>query len=145
MGPLGRTWAHGRVHFDPLLDPLGSLTGLPWSHWVHFAHSRGPRCIHGFLCGISGRPSSMYMLCPHDIGRDSWDRGGQESVVDCNSPQELGEEALTERTRLRVETERPLSKLLLLLLLLLLLFGGREATNPSLLWKNSRSTAQAAV
>ncbi len=51
------------------------------------------------------------MLCPHDIGRDSWDRGGQESVVDCNSPQELGEEALTERTRLRVETERPLSNL----------------------------------
>ena len=55
----------------------------------------------------SGRPSSMYMLCPHEIGRDSWDRGGQESVVrpDLNSPQDLGEEALTERTRRRVETE----------------------------------------
>ena len=49
------------------------------------------------------------MLCPHDIGRDSWDRGGRESVVcpDYNSPQDLGEEALTERTDLFLETERP--------------------------------------
>ena len=41
------------------------------------------------------------MMCPHDIG--------QESVVrpDLNPPQDLGEEALTERTRLTVETERP--------------------------------------
>ena len=48
-------------------------------------------------------------MCPHDIGRDSWDRGGQESVVrpDFNSPQDLGEEALTERTRLTVETDFP--------------------------------------
>ena len=38
------------------------------------------------------------MWCPHDIGRDSWEWDGQESVVwpDLNSPQELGEEALTE-------------------------------------------------
>ena len=49
------------------------------------------------------------MMCPHDIGRDSWDRGGQESVVrpDFNSPQDLGEEALTERAPRRKETERP--------------------------------------
>ena len=49
------------------------------------------------------------MMCPHDIGRDSWDRGGQESVVrpDFNSPQDLGEEALTERTPDLFETERP--------------------------------------
>ena len=57
---------------------------------------------NGFLCVFSGRPSSMYMLCPDDIGRDIWDRGGQESVEFFNSPQELGEEALTERTRSRV-------------------------------------------
>ena len=51
----------------------------------------------------------MYMWCPHEIGRDSWDRGGQESVgrPDFNSPQELGEEALTERTPLGEGTERP--------------------------------------
>ena len=49
------------------------------------------------------------MMCPHDIGRDSWDRGGQESVVrpDFNSPQDLGEEALPERTPDLFETERP--------------------------------------
>ena len=65
--------------------------------------------INGLLCGISGRPNSTNVLCPDKIGRDSWDRGGQESVVrpDFNSPQDLGEEALTERTRLRGETERP--------------------------------------
>ena len=58
----------------------------------------GFTALHGFPCGISGRPSSMYMWCPHDIGRDSWDRGGQESVArpDLNSPKNLGEEALTE-------------------------------------------------
>ena len=54
----------------------------------------------------------MYMLCPHEIGRDSWDRGGHESVVYCNSPQDLGEEALTERTPLEVETERPRVKVI---------------------------------
>ena len=58
--------------------------------------------IKGFLGGISGRPSSMYMLCPHEIGRDIWDRGGQESVEIFNSPEDLGEEVLTERTRSRV-------------------------------------------
>ena len=46
--------------------------------------------------GIIGSPGSMNMVCPDNIGRDSWDRGGQESVVFCNSPQEMGEEALTE-------------------------------------------------
>ena len=47
------------------------------------------------------------MMCPYVIGRDSWDRGGQESVgrPDFNSPQDLGEEALTERTPDLFETD----------------------------------------
>ena len=51
----------------------------------------------------------MHMWCLDGIGREIWDRGGQESVVrpDFNSPQDLGEEALTERTRLTVETDFP--------------------------------------
>ena len=51
----------------------------------------------------------MHMWCLDGIGREIWDREGQESVVrpDFNSPQDLGEEALTEWTRLTVETERP--------------------------------------
>jgi len=28
----------------------------------------------GGPCGISRRPNSIYMLCPQDIGRDSWDK-----------------------------------------------------------------------
>ena len=77
----------------------------------------GPRVSqHGirvYLRGVTGCVSSVVlgpgMMCPYVIGRDSWDRGGQESVVRpvFNSPQDLGEEALTERTRFRVETERP--------------------------------------
>ena len=49
------------------------------------------------------------MMCPHVIGRDSWDRGGQESVgrPDFNSPQDFGEEALTERTPDLFETDFP--------------------------------------
>ena len=44
------------------------------------------------VCCIIGSPRSMNMVCPDNIGRDSWDRGGQEAVVcpDCNSPQEFG-------------------------------------------------------
>ena len=77
----------------------------------------GPRVSqHGirvYLRGVTGCVSSVVlgpgMMCPYVIGRDSWDRGGQESVVrpDFNSPQDLGEEALTERTRLTVETDFP--------------------------------------
>ena len=51
----------------------------------------------------------MYMMCPDEVGRDSGDWGGQESEVwqDLKSHQELGEEALTERTFLGIEAERP--------------------------------------
>ena len=31
--------------------------------------------------GVSGRPNSMNTLCPDEIGCDSWDEGGKESVV----------------------------------------------------------------
>ena len=43
--------------------------------------------------GSSDRPWSMYMMCPDEVGRDSGDRGGQESEVfqDWKSHQELGE------------------------------------------------------
>ena len=56
----------------------------------------------------------MNMLCPYDIGRDSWEWEGQESEEwpDLNSPQELGEEALTEWTRNTDETEWPLDEII---------------------------------
>ena len=37
------------------------------------------------------------MWCPHDIGRDSWVWGEQESLWIKNSPHEEGEELFTER------------------------------------------------
>ena len=59
--------------------------------------------------GSIDRLRSMYMVCLHGEGRDSGDWGGQESEVcqDLKSHQELGEEALTERTLLGIEAERP--------------------------------------
>ena len=71
--------------------------------------------INGLLCGISGRPNSTNVLCPDKIGRDVWDRGGQDSVVFCNSPPKLGEEALTERIPKRKETERPHDEIIVVL------------------------------
>ena len=38
------------------------------------------------------------MWCPHDIGRDSWVWGEQETLWKMNSPHEVGEEALSERS-----------------------------------------------
>ena len=63
----------------------------------------------GVRAGSSDRPRSMYMMCPGDVGRDSGEWGGQESEVlqDWKSHQELGEEALAERTLHEVEMECP--------------------------------------
>ena len=36
---------------------------------------------YGSSCGFRGCPFSMCMRCPYEIGRDSWVRGGQVSVV----------------------------------------------------------------
>ena len=40
------------------------------------------------------------MKCPHNIGRDSWVWGEQESLGKINSPHEVGEEPFTERSPL---------------------------------------------
>ena len=107
MGPAGFPMS---LHGVPIGSPSGprgvpvGLHRIPRAPWGPRGSPSGP---HGEVVGcmgasrvsmwyISGRPNSMYMLCPYDIGRDSWDREGQQSVLFCNSPQELGEEALTE-------------------------------------------------
>ena len=46
----------------------------------------------------SGRPSSMHMWSPHDIGRESWVWEEQEALWIEDSPHKVGEEALTEWT-----------------------------------------------
>ena len=60
---------------------------LLWKKVGIFSHVFGE-----VVCCIIGSPRSMNVVCPDNIGRDSWDRGGQEAVVcpDCNSPQEFG-------------------------------------------------------
>ena len=40
------------------------------------------------------------MWCPHDIGRDSWVWGEQETLCTLNSPHEVGEEAVSKRSPL---------------------------------------------
>ena len=40
------------------------------------------------------------MMCPHDIGRDSWVWGEQETLYMMSSPHKVGEEALSERSSL---------------------------------------------
>ena len=50
-----------------------------------------------FLCLVV-RDSRMW--CPHDIGRDSWVWGEQETLYMMNSPHKVGEEALSERSAL---------------------------------------------
>ena len=61
------------------------------------------------MCGIIGSPCSMNMVCPDNIGRDSWDRGGQESVVcpGLTPPKNLGEETPRGVDLLLVEADRP--------------------------------------
>ena len=40
------------------------------------------------------------MKCPHNVGRDSWVWGEQETLCKTDSPHEVGEEAFTERSSL---------------------------------------------
>ena len=55
------------------------------------------------------------MWCPHDIGRDSWVWGEQETLYNIISPHEVGEEALTDEDHVVVRKRGgPLVKWLLL-------------------------------
>ena len=47
------------------------------------------------------------MWCPHDIGRDSWVWGEQETLWFMNSPHEVGEEALSKRSPLSGDSVPP--------------------------------------
>ena len=92
-GPLlashGLFWAYPRFP-GPLLG-LSGQTGVSSptrgsSRWIHLAPERD----------YSGRPSSMYMWSPHDIGRESWVWEEQEALQIVQSPHKVGEEALAE-------------------------------------------------
>ena len=72
------------------------------------------QCLRGD--GSVVRHSRMW--CPHDIGRDSWVWGEQETLYTIHSPHEVGEEALPKRRPLSGESV-PWNGLRWLLLLLL--------------------------
>ena len=66
-----------------------------------------------FLCCILDRPKSTKVKCRNDIGRDSWVWAEQGlGIAKQNSPQELGEEALTEWSPTRRKTERPVNTII---------------------------------
>ena len=64
LGPSGASW--GLVGLLETFCREGNLGG----HRVHLA----------LECDCSGRPSSMYMWSPHDIGRESWVWEEQEAL-----------------------------------------------------------------
>ena len=85
--PAGHLWCLRRLGSYP----EAPLTAGYLAFWCGFSPGMSLyQALRGALCGISGRPNSMYMLCPYDIGRASWDRGGQQSVLFCNSPSRIG-------------------------------------------------------
>ena len=49
----------------------------------------------GTACDVFSVVRRSRMWCPHDIGRDSWVWGEQETLWFMNSPREVGDEALT--------------------------------------------------
>ena len=94
LGTPGRSWpllaAPGlswprRVaprHFWSLLAAPGCswpFHGSP-GHASALVGTPGHSCRCCFFFFFGGRPSSMYMWSPHDIGRDSWVWGEQEAL-----------------------------------------------------------------
>ena len=58
------------------------------------------------VCGINGRPSSTYVWCLHDIGRDSRDREKSEFDRNYKIAYIWGEEALAEGILYSSQVER---------------------------------------
>ena len=84
-GSPGIPWA--------LLTPL-SFDELSWAVLCSPEVSWGLLCSPGDEFSVVRRSR---MGCPHNIGRDSWVWGEQETLWKMNSPHEVGEEPLTEK------------------------------------------------
>ena len=70
----------------------------PWSS----LNERARGCNSWFILGryVFSIVRRSSMKCPHNIGRDSWVWGEQETLGKTNSPNEVGEEPFTERSPL---------------------------------------------
>ena len=80
--------------------------GLSWALLGSLGFSMGPYRNILYLLDLQGQSLARNMFavvrhsrmkCLHDIGRDSWVWGEQETLEMMNSPHKVGEEALTER------------------------------------------------
>ena len=107
-------WALQSLKVDFITLDDGSrdlrILGAPLSLQCLIRSRRGSWCVSVV------RGSRMW--CPHDIGRDSWVWGEQETLCKTDSPHEVGEEALSKRSPLSGESV-PWNGLRWLLLLLL--------------------------
>ena len=69
----------------------------PWSSWVDkhvcIRAPGGGHCWYIQARNVFSVVRHSRMWCPHDIGRDSWVWGEQETLCTINSPHEVGEEA----------------------------------------------------
>ena len=99
-------------HFPVLLGSpklSWALLGFPERYWVSWAlvgslgFSQAPLGSPGFSQALRGSPGNLFsavrdsrMWCLHDIGRDSWVWGEQETLYNIISPHEVGEEAVTD-------------------------------------------------
>ena len=101
LGSLGFSWA-------PLSWAVLGCPGLPWAplgspglSWLPLASlwvSRAPLLAVIRIVFAVVRRSRM--KCPHDIGRDSWVWGEQETLLMMNSPDECGGRTLRREERL---------------------------------------------
>ena len=91
FGKFCQNWwtSSNLIHFDQLYH----VRTLPAS--LMFAWIGG-----GTACDVFSVVRHSRMWCPHDIGRDSWVWGEQETLWSMNSPHEVGEEALSKRSSL---------------------------------------------
>ncbi len=78
---LWRLWVASRVSLGSLFAVLGASWLASGSSWMPLGRVRLMNGRPSAMYSISGRPGSTNVWSPYKIGRDSWERGGQESVV----------------------------------------------------------------
>ena len=103
----------GRRH-----DVQPGSSGLIWaalgSSGLIWAHLGSSGLIWAQACDVFSVVRHSRMWCPHDIGRDSWVWGKQETLWMMNSPHEVGEEALSKRSSLSGGNGWPVDKMIVI-------------------------------
>ena len=82
------------VHVSFLIESPDEHASKKTKH--HFAFVFQCLLGDGAARGVFSVVRGSRMWCPHDIGRDSWEWGEQETLYNIISPHEVGEEAVTD-------------------------------------------------